>query len=187
MKTVAEKHVVIGADFGGFPLKEAVKAHLIDRGWNVTDLTPIAEEAPMYHRVGFLLGAQLAEGLFERAIAFDGSGMGIHVAASKCPGVTAAVCESIASAKRASVASGANLLAMGAFFVAPQIGMAMADAFLEHSLGEGYEDWEGYYEFHKIGVDECNEFDYEAYKANGFQVPHPRDAYLAPLPKGVAF
>lgn len=187
MKTVADKHVVIGADFGGFPLKEAVKAHLIERGWNVTDLTPVQEDAPMYHRVGFLLGAQITEGHFERALAFDGSGMGIHIAASKCPGVQAAVCETVESARRASIASAANLLAMGAFFVAPNIGMAMADAFLEYTLGQGYEDWEGYYEFHKVGVDEVEEFDYEAYKANGFEVPNPRSAYIAPPPPGVAF
>lgn len=185
MKTVADKHVVIGADGGGFPLKEAVKTHLIERGWKVTDLTPVLEEAPMFHRVGFMLGAQISEGHFQRALAFDGSGMGIHTAASKCPGVNAAVCESVGTARRAVVASGANLLAMGTFFVAPNIGMAMADAFLESHLGQGFEEWDGYYEFHKIGIDECNEFDYDAYKANGFQVVNPRQEYLGPAPAGV--
>ena len=51
--------------------------------------------------------------------------------------------------------------------------MAMADAFLEHKLGDGYEDWDGFYEFHKLGYDELEHFDYEAYKANGFEIPNP--------------
>ena len=83
MRTVKDKHVVVGADFAGHPLKEAVKVHLEERGWTVTDLTPDADTAPMYHRVGFMLGAQIAEGKFERALAFCGTGMGIHIAASK--------------------------------------------------------------------------------------------------------
>ena len=108
MLTVKDKHVVVGADFAGHPLKEAVKAHLEERGWTVTDLTPDAESAPMYHRVGFALGAQIAEGKFERALAFCGTGMGIHIAASKCPHVHAAVCESVPAARRCAAAAPAS-------------------------------------------------------------------------------
>ena len=39
MLTAKDKHVVVGADFAGHPLKEAVKAHLEERGWTVTDVT----------------------------------------------------------------------------------------------------------------------------------------------------
>ena len=184
MQTVKDKHVVVGADFAGHPLKEAVKAHLEERGWTVTDLTPDAESAPMYHRVGFALGAQIAEGKFERALAFCGTGMGIHIAASKCPHVHAAVCESVPAARRCAAANNANLLAMGAFYVAPRTAMAMADAFLESSLGSGYEAWDGFYEYHRIGYDECEHFDYEA---NGFEVVDPGFAVLADQPKGLAY
>ena len=187
MLTAKDKHVVVGADFAGHPLKEAVKAHLEERGWTVTDLTPDADTAPMYHRVGFALGAQIAEGAFERALAFCGTGMGIHIAASKCPHVHAAVCESVPAARRCAAANNANLLAMGAFYVAPRTAMAMADAFLESSLGSGYEAWDGFYEYHRIGYDECENFDYEAYKANGFEVVDPGSAVLAEQPKGLAY
>lgn len=187
MLTAKDKHVVVGADFAGYPLKEAVKAHLEERGWTVTDLTPDADTAPMYHRVGFALGAQIAEGKFERALAFCGTGMGIHIAASKCPHVHAAVCESVPAARRCAAANNANLLAMGAFYVAPRTAMAMADAFLESSLGSGYEDWDGFYEYHRIGYDECENFDYETYKANGFEVVNPGFAVLAEQPKGLAY
>lgn len=187
MKMTGDRHVVVGADFAGFPLKEAVKKHLEEQGWTVRDLTPSKEDAPMYHRVGFLLGSQISEGEYEKALAFCGSGMGIHVAASKCPGVHAAVCESLPSALRAATANNCNVLAMGAFFIAPRLGKAMADAFLQNSFGAGYEHWEGFAEYHRIGFDECENFDYAAYRANGFQVVEPREATMGPEPRGLAF
>lgn len=187
MKMAKDKHVVVGADFAGHPLKEYVKRHLMDKGWEVTDLTPDKEETPMYHRVGFMLGAEIAEGNFEKALAFCGTGMGIHVAASKCPHVHAAVAESVMAARRSATANNCNLLAMGGFWIAPRLGMAMADAFLESSLGSGYEDWDGFYNYHEIGYQECEAFDYERYKANGFAVVNPLEAELGPEPSGLAF
>lgn len=186
-RTTQDRHVVVGADFAGFGLKEAVKTHLEERGWTVRDLTPLAENLPMYHRVGFMVGAQIAEGEYEKALIFCGSGMGIHIAAGKCPHVHAAVCESVATAKRAATANNANVLAMGAFYTAPRLGIAMADAFLEHSLGEGYEDWDGFYEYHRVGFEECESFDYEAYRDNGFEVVDPTVPDLGPEPRGLAF
>lgn len=187
MKTVADRHVVVGADFAGFPLKEAVKNHLESRGWTVFDLTPVLADAPMYHRAGFLIGSKIAEGEYERALAFCGTGMGIHIAASKVPHVHAAVAETVPAAKRAATANNANLLAMGAFYTAPRLAMAMADAFLESTLGDGYEDWEGFYEYHLIGYEECEHFDYAAYRANGFAVPAARSVRLGPEPRGLAY
>lgn len=187
MKTTKDKQVVVGADFAGFHLKEHVKAHLEGKGWEVTDLTPDRDTAPMYHRVGFLVGSRISEGEFEKALLFCGSGMGIHVAASKCPHVHAAVAENVSSARRAATANNCNVLAMGGFWTAPRLGQAMADAFLEHSLGDGYEDWDGFYEYHLIGYEECENFDYEAYKANGFQVPDERNVELGPEPARLAF
>lgn len=187
MKSARDKHVVVGADFAGFPLKESVKRHLEERGWTVTDLTPIKEDAPMYHRVGFLVGSKISEREFEKALLFCGSGMGIHIAASKCPHVHAAVCESVPAARRAASANNANVLAMGAFFTAARLAQAMADAFLDHSLGDGYEQWDGFYDYHRIGYDECENFDYAAYKANGYEVVGPREAVLGPEPRGLAF
>lgn len=187
MKTIAERAVVVGADFAGFRLKEHVSAHLAERGWQVTDITPDPKNLPMYHHVGFRVGAEIAERRFERGLIFCGSGMGIHIAASKCPHVHAAVCESVATARRASTANGANVLAIGAFFTAPRLASAMVDAFLESSLGDGYEDWAGFREYHQLGFDECEAFDYESYRANGYVVAGSREPELGPEPRGLAF
>ena len=176
MKTIKNKQILVGADFAGYPLKEAVVAHLKEKGWEVTDMgvtDPNVEDTEnMFHRVGLRVGAQIAEGNFERALLFCGTGMGIHIAASKCPHVHAGVVESVPAALRAITGNGVNVLAMGAFYVAPQMGCDIADAYLGASLGSGYEWWENFYEFHKLAIDELEAFDYESYKANGFRMEH---------------
>jgi ribose 5-phosphate isomerase B len=185
MKTLADKQVVVAADFAGRPLLEAVKAHLEERGWTVFDCTEGRDV--MYQRAGFALGAQIAEGKYEKGLAFCGTGMGIHIAASKCPHVHAGVAESVPAAKRASAANNANILAMGAFYIAPRLACAMADAFLETGFSEGYEDYPGFEEYHWVGYEECENFDYEAYKANGFEIPNAETPDLGPEPKGLAY
>lgn len=173
MKKVRDKHVLVGADFAGFPLKEAVVEYLKKKGWKVTDIgvRSADEKNPeMFHRIGLKVGAKISEGEFERALLFCGTGMGIHIAASKCPGVHAGVVESVPAALRAITGNGVNVLAMGAFYVAPQMGKEIAETFLTHSLGEGYEWWPNFYEFHKLAIDELNAFDYEKFKKNGFKV-----------------
>lgn len=186
MKMAKDKFVVVGADFAGFALKESVKRHLVERGWTVKDLTPTKAEAPMFQRVGFLIGSQISEREYEKALVFCGTGMGVHIAASKCPHVHSAVAESVTAARRAATGNNANVLAMGGSFTGPAVAQAMADAFLESTFGEGYEAWEGFYEFHKIGYDECDQFDYDLYKANGFHVVNPKDVELGPQPRGLA-
>ena len=106
MKTVKDKYIVMGADFAGFPLKEAVAAHLKAQGGRITDVGVTTDSKPddtenMFHRVGLRAGSLISEGEFERALLFCGTGMGIHIAASKCPHVHAGVVESVPAALRA--------------------------------------------------------------------------------------
>ena len=103
MKTVKDKQILVGADIAGVPLKNAVVEHLKAKGWTVTDIgvkTEDEENPEMFHRIGLKVGAKIAEREFERALIFCGTGMGIHIAASKCPHVHAAVVESVPSALR---------------------------------------------------------------------------------------
>ncbi|MEF9974275.1 MAG: RpiB/LacA/LacB family sugar-phosphate isomerase [Clostridia bacterium] len=182
MKMVKDKQVLVGADFAGFPLKEAVVAHLVGKGWEVTDIGVRAadeEEPEMFHRIGLKVGAKISEGEFERALLFCGTGMGIHLAASKCPHVYAGVVESVPAALRAITGNNVNVLAMGAFYVAPQMGIEIAEAFLNHNLGDGYEWWHNFYEFHKLACDELEAFDYETFKKNGFEVKRLGDFDLS--------
>ena len=162
MKTIKDKQILVGADFAGYPLKEAVVAHLKEYGWTVTDVGVRSPEDTdtdlMFHRIGLRVGSMISEGEFERALIFS-----------------AGVVESVPAALRAITGNGVNVLAMGAFYVAPKMGCDIADAYLSHNLGDGYEYWPNFYEFHKLACDELNAFNYEEYKANGFKVKHLGD------------
>ena len=73
--TIANKELVVGADFAGYPLKEAVCAHLRKQGWKILDLGVKKDSDPndtdlMFHRVGLRVGAEIAEGNYERALIF---------------------------------------------------------------------------------------------------------------------
>ena len=180
VKTIKEKKLLVGADFAGFPLKEAVCGYLRKRGWDITDVGVKEESDPndtelMFHRVGLRVGAMISEKEFERALVFCGTGMGIHIAASKCPQVHAGVVESVPAALRAITGNGVNVLAMGAFYVAPQMGIDIAEAYLNANLGDGYEWWHNFYEFHKLAIDELEAFDYDKYKKDGFKFKHLGD------------
>ena len=185
MKTIRDKKLVVGADFAGFALKEAVCAHLRSRGWEIEDLGVRSEKdhdpENMFHRVGLRVGAKISEGEYERALIFCGTGMGIHIAASKCPHVHAAVVESVPAGLRCITGNNCNVLAMGAFYVSPQMGIEIAEAFLSNDFGSGYEWWPNFYEYHKLAFEELEAFDYAEFKASGFKLRHLYDVDLPDL------
>ena len=88
-----------------------------------------------------------------------------------------AAVESVPAAFRAITGNGVNVLAMGAFYVTPELGKQCADAFLYNDFGSGWEWWPDFDKFHQIAIDELNAFNYEEYKANGFKVKHLGDCH----------
>jgi len=183
MKTIKDKYIVMGSDGAGFPLKEAVKLHLEDLGWTVEDVGVKSLDGPteMFNRVGFRVGAKISEGEYEKGLVFCGTGMGIHVAAGKCPHVQAGVVESVPAGKRAAAANNLNVLAMGAQYVSPAMGIEIVDEFLNTPFGGDY--GEAFLAMHKLAWEEIDEFDYEAFKANGFEPIHKYDVER-PRPTG---
>ena len=182
MKTIKDKYVLVGADFSGVPLKNAVVDYLTAKGWEITDVgaknANVEDPDMMFQRVGFRVGSMISEGEFERALIFCGTGMGIHIAAGKCPGVQAGVVESLPAAIRAAAGNGVNVLSMGAFFVAPKMACDMAEAYLNTELGKGYEWKKNFYEYHKLAHDEIDCFNYEEYKKNGFKEKRLGEVYI---------
>lgn len=173
MQSYKNKKLVVGADSSGFPLKEAVVRHLKAKGWEITDLGVTGKEnmytaENAFQRVGFRVGSKISEREFDRALLFCGTGMGIHIAVSKCPRVHAGVVESVKAGLRAITGNGVNALAMGAFYVDEKTGCEIADAYLSAELGDGYDT--AFYDSHKQAMDEIEAFDYQKYKQNGFKI-----------------
>ena len=94
--------IVIGADHGGFPLKEELKKHLLSKNLNVEDVGAHSTDPVDYPDIAFLVGAEVARNEHTLGIVIDGAGIGSCMAANKVPGVRAA-CYRLASCAQRNV------------------------------------------------------------------------------------
>ncbi len=119
--------VAIGADHAGFLLKEHLKQTLQRLGHVVDDHGTHSEGAVDYPPICLAVGEAVAGGRADRGIVLGGSGQGEQIAANKVPGVRAALCNDLYTARLAREHNDANVLSMGARIVA----FALADEILE--------------------------------------------------------
>lgn len=121
--------VIMGADFGGYDLKEAVKKDLITKGYEVTDVSP---DGPItYQDAAKMVAKGVQSKEYERGIAICGTGMGVSIIANKFRGVYAALCEGVYTAVRSKTINNTNVLCMGGFITGPYLGCKIANAWLE--------------------------------------------------------
>jgi ribose 5-phosphate isomerase B len=109
--------VAVGADHGGFPLKEEVKKHLTRLGYRFHDVGTFSTEPVDYPDIALLVARAVAAGDAGFGILVDGAGIGSAMAANKVKGVRAAECADGAAAKNAREHNDANVLTLGARFV----------------------------------------------------------------------
>lgn len=134
--------VIIGSDKSGFPLKEAVKAHLADQGYEIADCGTQSMDAPMpFFEVAPIMAEKIKSGEFAKGILICGTGAGMAVVANKYKGVYAVACESVYAAEKCRAINDANIMTMGGWIVAPELGIAMADKFLQTAFTENLEEW----------------------------------------------
>lgn len=109
-----EKTIAIGADHGGFPLKEHLKVLLETEGLSVRDVGVYEEKPADYPDLALQVAELVAGGVAARGIAIDGAGIGSAMVANKVPGVRAALCYDKASAKNSREHNDSNVLTLGA-------------------------------------------------------------------------
>ena len=112
--------VAIGADHGGFELKQQLKEHLRDWGYQVLDLGTNSAEAVDYPDFAEAVGNAVARGEAWLGIVLDRAGIGSSIAANKVPGVRAALCYDRATARNSREHNDANVLTLGAKLIAPE-------------------------------------------------------------------
>ena len=122
--------VAVGADHGGFPLKEEVKALLTRLGYRFNDLGTFSTEPVDYPDIALAVARAVKSGEAGLGILVDGAGIGSAMAANKVPGVRAAVCVDEAAARNAREHNDANVLALGAKFVDSAGMAAIVETFL---------------------------------------------------------
>ncbi len=109
-----EKTVAIGADHGGFRLKEALKPVLTELGLEVRDVGVYEEKPADYPDLALKVAELVAAGAVARGIVIDGAGIGSSIAANKVPGIRAALCYDKASARNSREHNDSNVLTLGA-------------------------------------------------------------------------
>ena len=107
------KHVAVGADHGGFKMKEELKALLSDLGHRVQDFGTDSESAVDYPDFAHAVARAVADGVSDVGIVIDGAGVGSAMTANKVPGVRAAACYSVAVARNSREHNDANVLTLG--------------------------------------------------------------------------
>src|SRR5687768_10237289 len=109
----ASKLIAVGADHGGFKMKEELKAYLKELGHQVHDFGTNSEEAVDYPDFAYAVARSVSEGASDVGIVIDGAGVGSAMTANKVPGVRAAACYSTAVARNSREHNGANVLTLG--------------------------------------------------------------------------
>jgi ribose 5-phosphate isomerase B len=110
----AAKTIAIGADHGGFPLKEALKPLIESLGLSVRDVGVYEEKPADYPDLALKVAELVASGAAARGVMIDGAGIGSSIAANKVPGVRAALCYDKASARNSREHNDSNVLTLGA-------------------------------------------------------------------------
>jgi len=105
--------VAVGADHGGYKMKEELKAFLTEQGHRVHDYGTNSEDAVDYPDFAHAVARAVADRSADVGIIIDGAGVGSAMTANKVPGVRAAACYSVAVAKNSREHNDANVLTLG--------------------------------------------------------------------------
>jgi len=123
--------IAIGADHGGFSLKQAIVDELEKQGHTVVDCGAMGYDAQDdYPDFARAVGAAVQRGDAERGIILCGSGVGASIAATKMRGIRAALCHDTYSAHQGVEHDNMNVLCLGARIIGDELARELVRAFL---------------------------------------------------------
>ena len=129
--------IAIGADHAGFRLKEHLKGTLQRLGHAVDDHGTQSEEPVDYPPICMHVGRAVVDGHADRGIVLGGSGQGEQIAANKVPGVRAALCNDLYTARLSREHNDANVLSMGGRVIAPALADEIVTLWLQTAFEGG--------------------------------------------------
>ena len=129
--------IAIGADHGGFALKERLAFKLKQAGHTVEDCGTHTNESVDYPDYAHAVARLVADGTCSAGIIVDGAGIGSAMVANKVPGVRAALCYDISSARNSREHNHANVLTLGAGLIGDSLAWQITEAWLATNWGEG--------------------------------------------------
>lgn len=129
--------IALAADHAGYELKDVLAAWLRDLGHEVIDLGTNSPDSVDYPEYGSKLARAVAAGEAERGIAVCGSGIGIAIAVNRNPACRCARVDDPLSARLAREHNDANVLALGARLIGPDMAKECILAFLDTPFSGG--------------------------------------------------
>jgi ribose 5-phosphate isomerase B len=129
--------IAIGADHGGFDLKEELKGHLVEWGYTVVDQGTTSRDAVDYPDFAEAVANAVVRGDASRGIVIDSAGIGSSIAANKVPGARAALCYDRATARNSREHNDANILSLGARLIPAEVAREIVAAWLETPFAGG--------------------------------------------------
>lgn len=114
------RKIAIGADHGGFEMKENLKSFLSELHWDYQDFGTNSTEPVDYPDIAHAVALAVARKTCDLGIMIDGAGIGSCMVANKVPGVRAAMCYDEASARNSREHNGANVLTLGGKMVSTE-------------------------------------------------------------------
>lgn len=123
--------IAIGADHGGYALKEKLLAYLRERDVDVVDFGTDSDRSVDYPDFAKLVGKAIQAGKADRGVLLCGSGVGVCIAANKIKGVYAAVCHDAYSARQGVEHDGMNVLCLGARVIGDELAQILVSNFVQ--------------------------------------------------------
>jgi ribose 5-phosphate isomerase B len=135
---VSDKKVIaIGADHGGYELKEALKPELKTLGFEINDLGTNSKEAVDYPDFAHAVAQAVSTGKAWRGIMIDGAGIGSCIVANKVPGVRAGMAYDYSSAVNSREHNDTNVLTLGAGLIGINLAKQIVKTWLTTDFGGG--------------------------------------------------
>ncbi len=134
---IGKKKVAIGADHGGFELKETLKTDLAGLGFDILDCGTNSKEAVDYPDFALAVAKKVSSGEAWRGVMIDGAGIGSCMVANKVPGVRAAMAYDYASASNSREHNDANVLTLGAGLIGVNQAKLILKTWLTTDFGGG--------------------------------------------------
>ncbi len=129
--------IALGADHGGFSLKEDLKTFLTEQGYAIKDCGTYSPEAVDYPDIAYAVARLVSDGECWRGIIIDGAGIGSCMVANKVPGVRAALCYDLSSARNSREHNDANVLTLGGQLIGPGLARQIVELWLTTEFGGG--------------------------------------------------
>ncbi len=129
--------ISLGCDHGGFVLKEKVKKHLEEMGYEVKDCGTYSTESCDYPEFARAAANAVADGSCEKGIVICTTGIGVSITANKVRGIRCALCHDVTTARLTREHNDANMLSIGAGVIGENTAMDVVDTFLKTEFSHG--------------------------------------------------